>query len=303
MEIFGENRPVTYTGTVVALGNFDGLHMAHTEIIRRGIQYAREHGLKSGVLLFEEHTEKITEHKNVPLLITNKGKKELLAKEGADFIYIKKFTEEFMKKSPEEFVRLLKEKLHIKAVCVGYDYRFGYKARGDAELLKSLGDKYGFCVLVTDAISLDGRIVSSSCIREFIQNGDVETAQKFLGRYFSVEGIVERGRQNGRKMGVPTANVAYDERMAIPKNGVYAGITYVDNKGMKSVINVGNNPTFNGERITIESHILGFNEDIYGKNIRVTFVSRLRDDMKFSGMDELKKQIYKDIETVKAMNL
>lgn len=303
MKIYHAETAVDYDGTVVALGNFDGLHVAHMDIIRNGIRYARERGLKSGVLLFEENSKNITGAKKIELITPNEAKLELLEREKPDFVYLRKFTREFMQKSPEEFVRLLVKNLKVKAVCVGYDYRFGYMAEGDVKKLCELGKKYGFEVFVTDVIKIDGEIVSSTAIREMIKSGDVEKAERFLGRRFCVEGEVIEGLQNGTKMGIPTANVAYDENMALPKAGVYAGITYVDGRRLKSVINVGKNPTFNADKLTVESHILGFDEDIYGKYIRVSFAKRMRDDMKFDGVESLIKQIKSDIEKVKEMSL
>ena len=162
---------------------------------------------------------------------------ELLEREKPDFVYMEKFDKEFMKKTPEEFVQYLVENLHIKAVCVGYDYSFGYKAQGDVKLLKWFGEKYGF----TDVIKLDGKIVSSTYIRSIIKAGDMEKAERFLGRRYCIEGNVVKGLQNGRKMGIPTANVDYDVNMALPEEGVYAGITYVRGKRLKCVVNVGKN--------------------------------------------------------------
>ncbi len=303
MEVFHAETVLDYSGTVVALGNFDGLHVAHTAIIRNGIRYARENGLKSGVLLFEENSKNITGGKKIELITPNEAKLELLSREKPDFVYIRKFTREFMQKSPEEFVRLLIKNLNIKAVCVGYDYSFGYKARGDVAALRKFGEEYGFEVFVTDVIKIDGEIVSSTAIREMIKEGDMEKAERFLGRRFCVEGNVVEGLRNGTKMGIPTANVAYDENMALPKTGVYAGITYVDGRRLKCVINVGKNPTFNAKRLTIESHILDFDEDIYGKYIRVSFAKRMRDDVKFESADALGKQINSDIEAVGKMTL
>lgn len=303
MEIFHAETVVDYDGTVVALGNFDGLHLAHMEIIRSGIAYAKENGLKSGVLLFEENSKNITNEKQIELITPNEAKLELLEREKPDFVYLRKFTREFMQKSPEEFVRLLVKNLKVRAVCVGYDYSFGYKAQGDVKMLSELGEKYGFKVFVTDVIKIDNEIISSTYIREMIKDGDMEKAERFLGRRFCIEGKVEKGLQNGTKMGIPTANVAYDKNMAIPKPGVYAGITYVDGRRLKSVINVGQNPTFAADKLTIESHILDFNEDIYDKYIRVSFAKRMRGDIKFSGIDELIKQINSDIEEVRKMTL
>lgn len=291
-----------YDGTVAALGNFDGLHVAHMTIIRNCIRCAEENNLKSGVLLFDENTKDITQGK-VELITPNEAKLELLERENLDFVYMEKFDKEFMRKSPEEFVQYLICKLKIKAVCVGYDYSFGYKAQGNVEMLREFGKKYGFKVLVTDAIRIDGRIVASTYIRQVIKSGDMEEAERFLGRRYCLEGKVAKGLQNGTKMGIPTANVEYDVNMALPKEGVYAGITYVNGQRCKSVINVGKNLTFGAKKLTVESHILDFNEDIYNKYIRVSFAKRLRDVMKFNSIEELKEQIKHDIEITSAMNL
>jgi len=291
-----------FNGSVVALGNFDGLHVAHMTIIRNGIEYAKKNGLKSGVLLFEESTKELTDG-GVELITPNEAKLELLEREDADFVFMEKFDEEFMKKTPEEFVLYLIDKLNIKAVCVGYDYSFGYKAQGDVEMLRKFGEKYNFKVFVTDVIKIDGRVVASTYIRQVVKSGDMEEAERFLGRRFCMEGKVVKGLQNGRKMGIPTANVDYDTNMALPKEGVYAGITYVNGRRLKSVINVGRNLTFGAEKITVESHILDFNEDIYGEYIRVSFAKRLRGVIKFNNMDELKNQIHQDMEKVSQMEL
>lgn len=291
-----------FDGSVVALGNFDGLHVAHMAIIRNGIEYAKKNGLKSGVLLFEESTKELTEG-GVELITPTEAKIELLERENADFVFMEKFDEEFMKKTPEEFVLYLIDRLNIKAVFVGYDYSFGYKARGNVAMLKKFGEKYDFKVFVTNVIKIDGRVVASTYIRQAVKSGDMEEAERFLGRKFCVEGKVVKGFQNGRKMGIPTANVDYGTNMALPKEGVYAGITYVNGKRLKSVINVGRNLTFGAEKITVESHILDFNEDIYGEYIRVSFAKRLRDVIRFGNMAELKKQIHEDMKAVSDMDL
>lgn len=293
---------IAYDGTVVALGNFDGLHVAHMTIIRSGIEYARENNLKSGVLLFEENTKSVTKGK-IELITPNEAKLELLEREKPDFVYMRSFDRDFMQKTPDEFAKYLADELRAKAVCVGYDYSFGYMAQGDVNMLKKLGEKYGFKVLITDVIKVDGRVVSSTYIRQVIKDGDMETAEKFLGRRYCIEGNVVRGKQNGRKMGIPTANVDYDINMALPKEGVYAGITYVRGKRLKSVINVGKNLTFGAKKLTVESHILGFDEDIYDEYIRVSFAKRLRGVFKFNSMSELENQIKHDIEATSKMDL
>ncbi len=298
MEIFKDEPQILYDGTVVALGNFDGLHVAHMQIIRSGIEYAKAHGLKSGVLLFEENTKNFTGKKRIELITPNTAKLELLEREKLDFVVMRRFTHEVMEKSPEEFFGFLVNELHAKAVCCGYDYSFGYKAEGRVETLRKLGRKYGVEVLVTDMIMVDGTVVSSTAIRELIREGNMERAELLLGRRYCVEGPVVKGLQNGRKLGFPTVNVCYDEQMALPKHGVYAGITYAHGKRLKSVINVGNNPTFGAERVTIESHILNFNENLYGEYIRVSFAKRLRGEIKFESLDALKAQIAADAKSV-----
>lgn len=291
-----------YDGTVVALGNFDGLHVAHMTIIRNGIRYAKEHNLKSGILLFEENTKELTQGK-IDIITPNEVKLELLRKEKLDFVYMERFDRSFMQKSPEEFVKYLVNNLHIKAVCVGYDYSFGYKAQGDVPLLKKFGKEYGFEVLVTDAVKIDGTIVASTYIRQLVRAGDVETSARFLGRRYCIEGRVETGKQNGAKMGIRTANVEYDTNMALPCDGVYAGITHVGDNAYRSVINIGKNPTFNATERTVESHILDFSGDIYDETVRVCFIKRLRDTIKFDSVDKLVEQINKDIEIAKNMEV
>lgn len=296
MQIISQPDIVPFSGTVVALGNFDGLHIAHMAIIKKCHDYARTHDLKCGVLLFNEHTKHTINNISVPVITTEGQKLELLSGADMDFVYMRDFDKDFMRLTPEQFVRSLIDILHCEAVCVGYDYRFGHKASGDAALLKELCEKSGIAAIVTDEIDCNGAAVKSTAIRELIKKGSVESAEQMLGRPFAIDGMVVKGKQNGRKLGFPTANVSYDSNTLLPHSGVYAGYTYVRGNKYKSVINVGNNPTFNADKITIESHILGFNEDIYNELVRVEFIRRLRKDKKFDSPDELKKQIKCDAE-------
>ncbi|MCD8391460.1 MAG: bifunctional riboflavin kinase/FAD synthetase [Firmicutes bacterium] len=303
MEIIYAERIADYDVTVAALGNFDGLHIAHMQIIKNGIKTARERGLKAGVLLFEENTKNMISGGNVGLITPNDEKLRLLKNEGADFVYIRKFTPEFMKLSPEDFVRLLVKNLKVKAVCVGYDYSFGHMAAGNTDTLTALGEKYGFETLVTPRVIIDGKTVSSTYIRELISSGSVDKVKPFLGRDYSLSGTVAHGFENGRKMGFPTANLEYDAAALLPMEGVYAGITEVCGKRYKSVINVGKNLTFGAQKLTVESHLIDFRGDIYGEKIRIYFLKRLRGVKKFGGADELKAQIESDKEKTTAMNI
>lgn len=303
MDVIYAEKIVDCDGSCVALGNFDGLHIAHIKVIGNAISEAKKRNLKSGVLLFEENTKNLTRGKRIELITPNEAKLELLEREKPDFVYIRKFTAEFMRLTPEEFIKLLVKNVKPKVISVGYDYRFGHKAAGDVQTLREFGKKYGFDVIVTDRITVDKKTVSSTYIRALIKSGDMEETERFLGRRYCVEGIVVHGKENGREMGLPTANVDYDKNMALPKEGVYAGITYVDGRRLKCVINVGKNLTFDANDLTIESHILDFNEDIYDKYIRVSFAKRLRGVIKFNNMDELKEQINSDIEKTRKMTL
>lgn len=285
--------------TAVALGNFDGLHRAHMAVINNAVSYARDNNIKSGVLLFSNHPESVIKNSRVEFITPQMQKLELLKSSGVDFAYIKDFDADFMMLSPRDFATELKKVLNPRAVSVGYDYRFGYKAEGDVMMLKAFGEELGFDVIVAEKVSCNGEAVKSTKIRELIKSGKIECANEMLGRNFAISGAVVSGLQNGRKIGVPTANIDYDKESILPEYGVYMGYTNVAGKKYKSVINVGNNPTFNADKATVESHILDFNGDIYNEVVEAEFVKRIRDDFKFSNVDELKKQIEKDIKAVR----
>lgn len=303
MDIIHENTVVPYDGTAVVLGDFDGLHAAHTAIIKNGTEYAKRYGLKSGVMLFEENTKSVLENINVELITENEEKIRLLEDMGLDFAYIVRFDREFMRKTPEEFIRYLSDKLRAKAVFAGYDYKFGHMAAGNADTLSKLSKEYGMEAVILPEMKIGGKTVSSTYIRSLIKSGKMEEAAEFLGREFSICGKVEKGLQNGRKMGFPTANISYSPKIVLPCIGVYAGFTYVRGKKYRSVINVGNNPTFGAERITVESHILDFDCDIYGEYVRVSFAKRIRGDIKFKNMKELTEQIEKDVKASESILL
>lgn len=296
MQIIRQTGSVPFPRTAVALGNFDGLHKAHMAIIRSCRDYAREHGLKCGVLLFNENTKNTVENTSVPVITQESRKLELLERAGIDFVYMRDFDTEFMRLSPEAFVQRLADILHCEAVCAGYDYRFGYKARGDAALLRELCAERGMEAIITDEIDHNGVAVKSTAIRHYVADGSVQHAANMLGRPFSIEGTVVKGLQNGRKIGTPTANISYKKNTLLPHNGVYTGYTYVGGKKYKSVINVGANPTFGADNITVESHLLGFDEDIYNEPARVEFIRRLRGEKKFESVEALAEQIKRDAE-------
>ncbi|GFN36457.1 bifunctional riboflavin kinase/FAD synthetase [Tepidimicrobium xylanilyticum] len=289
-------------GTAVALGNFDGVHVGHEFLLKDNIKKAKEINLKSSVLLFKNHTKTTLNNKDKLKLeiITPYYKKiHLLKKLGIDLIYSIYFDESIMKLSPEEFVEeFLVKKLNSKLITVGFDYRFGYKAKGDSEYLKKLGKDMGFIVNIIEPIYIEGEPVSSTKIRNLLKSGLISKANHYLGKNYSIIGKVVKGDKRGTGMGFPTANLKLDDNYVIPKIGVYETMTIIDNEKYRSLTNIGYNPTFDGNELKIENHILDFEGNLYDKYIEVSFIDYIRDDVKFDTVEELINQIKMDIEYV-----
>jgi len=284
--------------TGVGLGNFDGLHIGHMALINTLIRESQLNGLSSIVYTFTKHPENILRKKLItPLLLTEQKKIALLSEISLNYLYFDEFNEEFSRLTPEEFVRdVLINKLHIKLAVVGYDYKFGYKGQGEILLLKELGKKYGFKVIVIPAIKCDNEIISSTKIRKSIINGELETSYKLLGRNYSITAEVVSGRRIGNTIGFPTANIHPERFLVLPVNGVYITKTLLDGKLYNSMTNVGYNPTFEDiKQITVETHLIDFNKDIYGKKIEVFFLKKIRDEIKFDSVECLVQQIAKDM--------
>lgn len=295
MKIYNSDQNIDFRGSVVALGSFDGLHKAHMELIKKTKEYGKDNNLASGVLLFDRLPAEVISG-STKCIMTLEDKKELLS--DLDFLYIQNFSKEFMSLVPEEFVRFLCEKLRIKAVCTGFNYRFGKNASGDVKKLLELGEKYGFSVLISDEYKIADKTVSSTLIRNFIENGDMDKAKEFLGREFFLTGTVLGGYHLGRTLGFPTVNLGYDKNSIIPKFGVYHGSVDVNGENYKAVINVGIRPTFERSDVTIESFLLDFEGDLYDKKIRVNFSKYLRPEIKFENAEKLTEQIQKDIKKI-----
>lgn len=284
----------------VALGNFDGLHRGHVELIRRMIEGSNERKLKSSVLLFKNHTKMLLNNKNkIKILTSNDEKIRLLEELGIDIVFLIDFNEELMKLSGEDFIKdILVDKMNTKYVTVGFDYRFGYKAQSTSKDLYSIGQIYGIEANILDAIYIDGELISSTMIRNLISDGRIKEANNYLAREYRIEGRVIHGKNRGTKLGFPTANLEKTGQFIIPKIGVYHTTAYIDNKAYDSLTNIGYNPTFNDDELTIESYILDFDEDIYGKVIYVDFIDYLRDDIKFNSPDELVEQMKEDVKAI-----
>lgn len=286
--------------TAVALGNFDGVHKGHCDLIQCMIKVANKNNLKSALLVFDNHTKTVLTGEAPKTITSIEQKFNIFEDLGVQLIYRMKFDRDIMKLSPEEFVKsILIDKLNVKSVVVGFDYRFGHKASGNSELLKELGEKYNFNVIIVEPIYIDKELVSSTRIRNLLQEGNIIEANNLLGRKYSIKGKVVGGKKLGNTLGFPTANIEPTENFVIPKHGVYSTNTIIDNKSYLSATSVGYNPTFKDDGLKIESHIIDFNEDIYGKHIELEFVEYLREEIKFQNLEELKKKVQEDISKVK----
>ncbi|MGV8073352.1 MAG: bifunctional riboflavin kinase/FAD synthetase [Syntrophobacteraceae bacterium] len=283
---------------VLTIGNFDGVHRGHEALFQRVKEWARKLNGESVVVTFHPHPLEVLSPGNGPSFITaHERKLELIEAAGIDAAIVIPFTKDFAEISAEDFVKdLLVGRLGVKAIVVGYDYRFGRGREGDIDFLKEKGREFGFEVDTVSGISIDGTMVSSTIIRRFIQDGRIDEAGKLLGRYYEISGLVVHGRsRGGRLLGFPTANIRMPS-LASPRNGIYAAQVDVDGVQYGGAANLGYNPTFGDEELSLEVYILDFDRDIYGKTITVRFIERLRDEKRFSGPEELKAQISKDVE-------
>tara|TARA_B100000427_G_scaffold121951_1_gene101533 strand:+ start:480 stop:1397 length:918 start_codon:yes stop_codon:yes gene_type:complete len=289
-------------GGIFALGNFDGIHLGHKEIIENVKKLAKENKSYSGVIVFEPHPRKFfMKDKNNFYLSDIKTKKYLLENLGLDSCIVLEFNEKLAKQNPEEFVEeIIFKKIKPSHLIVGYDFRFGNKRSGNSDDLLRLCSKYNISVSIVDKQLKDGTVLSSSIVRDLIQEGDFKKAELLLGHKWLIKGKVIEGDKRGREIGFPTANLNVDEIIQL-KFGVYAVEVIFDAKSYKGVSNYGIRPTFDGENILLETHLLDFSSDLYGKDIIVSFVQFLREERKFEGINSLKDQIKKDSE--EALNI
>ncbi|SVA00869.1 uncharacterized protein METZ01_LOCUS53723 [marine metagenome] len=292
--------PFTYP--VVALGNFDGVHVGHQILFKKAAEIASEKKGTSIAFTFEPHPLKVIAPEKVPPLLTHFHKKmELIEACNIDSVICADFTRQFADQRPRDFSEnILKGKIGAKEVVVGFDYAFGRGREGTIPYLKKMGEEFGFVVHVVDPFQLDGLTVSSSHVRELIEAGNMESARKFLGRHYSIVGPVISGHKTGQAIGFPTANID-TSKVQIPGTGVYAVRMIYQNNSFDAVANIGFNPTFHRDRLSVEVHIFDFNQVIYGKEVEVEFISRIRSEIEFKSKDELVVQIKKDIETAKVL--
>lgn len=299
MKVFTDIKDCRIKRPVLTLGSFDGVHLGHLKVISRLNEIAKETGGESVILTFSPHPRQVLYPKenNIKLLNTMDEKIALLEKAGVDNIIFYPFTKEFSKLSYTEFVKdILIGQLGMKFLVVGYDHRFGSNREGDFTQLNELSKKFDFAIEKEEAFNLKDVNISSTKIRNALSIGDIELVRSFLGYDYSLTGKVVHGQKLGRKIGFPTANILIDNNdKLIPAAGVYAVNIEIDGEMFSGMLNMGMRPTVscNGD-FSIEVNIFDFNRDIYDKNIKVSFIGRIRGERKFDGVEELKTQLSKD---------
>jgi riboflavin kinase/FMN adenylyltransferase len=282
--------------TVLSVGNFDGIHLGHQKILRMALARARATAHTAAAVTFDPHPMKLLRPDQAPRMIQTLSQRLAgLEQMGLDAVLVLRFDRAFSLLSPEEFIqRILIERLHVAAILVGANFCFGHRGAGDVRLLAHFGKQHGFDVETVSPVEIEGRVVSSTAVRNAVAEGRVAEAVPLLGHQFSLTGEIHNGAGRGRAILFPTLNLVPEQEL-LPKLGVYATQSVIGGAVFRSVTNVGTRPTFDGQNITVESHLFGFNEQIAGGPMEVRFHTHLRDELKFSGPDLLRVQIARDI--------
>lgn len=296
MQIIRELPPEPGEQCVLALGNFDGVHLGHRRLLDSGLEKASELGIKLCVLLFDPHPMKtLFPERVIGLLMTQAEQLEAFSEIGVDTVYLLPFNQEMANTSPEKFVKEILIRMGVKHIVVGFNYSFGALGKGTAGDLQHFGQDYGFGVSVLQAQTFEGRVISSTAIRKALLQGDVVQAKKLLGRTPCLLGKVVEGEKRGRELGYPTANLKVSDDLLIPKRGVYAVWADIDGQKVLGMMNIGMKPTFHAEyHLTIEVHFFDYTGDLYGKELVVHLEDRLREERKFSQIKELREQLERD---------
>jgi riboflavin kinase/FMN adenylyltransferase len=284
----------------MAIGYFDGLHKGHQVLVNEVLDYSKKHNMKSAVLTFSPNPAYILGKTDEDTLITPIAFKENLLEDiGVDYLFVVEFSERVLSMDPEEFVEEFITVLNVKHLVFGSDWRYGHKGLGNSETIKQYHNL--FSTKSVELLKHNGEKISSSSIRELIKDGSMESVSDLLTRDYCIKGEVIHGMQRGRTIGFPTANVLVEHEYVMPALGVYIGEVNVYGKWYRAMINIGFNPTFNlRNKMSIEAHILDFDQDIYGENIRVCLKKKIREEKKFSSIDELVNQLNQDLDDTKA---
>lgn len=291
-------------GMAVTVGTFDGVHLGHRALIADTMADAESLGCISAAITWDRHPmATLRPDKVPPLLSTQERKQELLGETGIDDLLVLAFDEEFSHMPPEDFVTgVLVERLGVRSIRVGHDWRFGHRAAGDVDLLKKMAADHDFKVAGAALVEISDDPVTSSRIRGAIGEGDVELAARLLGRPYDLDGTVVSGASRGRSLGFPTANLDVEPAVARPLVGIYAGLAHIGETKRPAAISVGTNPTFGeNDSVRIEAYLLDFDKEIYDRSIRLEFWKRLRDERRFVSVEELVAQMERDVEATRAL--
>jgi riboflavin kinase/FMN adenylyltransferase len=283
--------------TLITIGVFDGVHLGHKFLISKLVSLAGKQHLLSGIVTFRQHPRDLLAPKTKLLFLCSVEERvQLLKNEGVDIVAPLTFNRELAKVSARDFVGLLQKHLKMRGLVIGPDFTLGHNREGNAETLRALGMEMGFSVTVVAPKTVEGEVASSTVIRQALAEGNMEKVTRLLGRPFSLKGTVTRGEHRGTGLGFPTVNLKVDAKMAVPPDGVYATRAYIEGQEYQAMTNIGVRPTFgdNNER-TIESFILNYNQDVYGKEVKIELIQRLRGEKSFDSIEELKQQIADDV--------
>lgn len=283
--------------TVITIGTFDGVHLGHQKIINKVVESARRENLLATIFTFFPHPRMIVQHDNsLKLIHTLSEKKEALKALGVDLLIVQPFNEEFANLTAEDFVhKLLVERLNAKKVIIGYDHRFGKGRTADIKDMERFGEQYGFAVEEIPVEEINEVSVSSTAIRNALLSGKIDIAERYLAAPYSLTGTVVHGMKLGRSIGYPTANIVVDDKYKlIPKDGVYAVYSLINQQKVYGMMSIGKNPTIEGKGSSIEVHFFDFNNDIYDQQITIYFIKYLREEQKFDSIELLKQQIAND---------
>ena len=294
----GLKKAVSADPSILTLGTFDGVHKGHKKIISRLINEAKEYNLKTIILTFFPHPRNIiSDDKNIKSINTLDEKIEIFGQLGLDELIIQNFDKSFSEMSADEFIELIVNNLNLKKIIVGYNHRFGKNRSADIQVLKKFSLKYDFEVIEIKAFEIEKIKISSTKIRNSINDGNIDICNNYLGYNFNINGEVVKGKKIGKSIGFPTANIRIDEKYKIlPKNGVYIVKCYFDKEKHYGMLNIGYNPTFGLNEKTVEVNIFDFDKDLYGKILKIDFLKFIRNEIKFDNAEMLQNRLLEDRE-------
>ena len=282
--------------TVLTVGVFDGVHLGHQRLISELLKQARKRKMVSGVVTFRHNPEMLLSHRNkLPFLTDIEERLSLLKQEGVKVVIPLSFTPELAQLNARQFVTLLQKYLNMRGLVIGEDFALGKEREGNTDNLKKLGRSINFDVIIVPPLRINGETVSSTTIRKALAAGDMVKVRELTGRPFNLTGKVVTGHGRGGGLGFPTANLEIASEHVLPPDGVYAGRAYINGSIYQSMVNIGKNPTFGVNKRTVEAYLMDYHGDLYGTDLQLDIISRIRDEKKFNSADELKKQVGEDI--------